>query len=638
MRPKLIIVNGPVRRTTFDLVGEEITIGRDPSNQLCLPDLSVSRQHCVIKKEAGRWHITDLRSFNGTVVNGSRISHQLLSGGAQIATGDVLLLFLEDDDSGQDMNPVEIEESDLVAGSTIRLLRENAFYLNPTEVSASLPPTARVARDLNTLLKISAVINSTRGSMQLQRQLLQLIFEVTPAERGAILLVGKSINEIVSLIGYDRTAGQEQPVRVSKTIADQVLREEVAIVANDVSENDAFSTAESLITSKTKSLLCVPLQMFENVIGAIYLVGNDPNVQFDEAHLQLMVAISSIAAVAIENASHVEWLESENQQLQTEVKLKHNMIGDSACMRELYQLIAQVSPTDATVLIQGESGTGKELAAHAIHLNSPRSNKPFAAINCAAFPETLIESEFFGYERGAFNEAKTQKKGLLEVANGGTVFLDEIGELALTVQAKLLRVLEKREFRRVGGTSTVKVDVRFLAATNRNLKEAIEQKTFREDLYHRLNIFPLEMPPLRERGKDLLLLINHFIFKYKKKHNRSVVGINPEAIGRLQNYSWPGNVRELKNVIERAIIKSSTHTLTQELFLELPSEKSVGVSVKKKLKNVGDAARKQAIIDAFKQSGGKHVEAAKILEVHPIHLYRLIRTLGIKSELTGNKD
>jgi Nif-specific regulatory protein len=619
------------------LAEEEITIGRDPANQICLPDLSVSRQHCVIKKEAGQCHITDLRSFNGTMVNGVQINQQPLSHGAQIAIGDVLLLFLEDD-AEQSMSPVELEESDLVIGSTIRLLRENALYLNPAEVSTSLPATARTARDLNTLLKISAVINSTRGSVQLQQQLLRLIFEVIPAERGAILLVGRRINEIVSLIGYDRAADKERPLRVSKTITDQVLREEVAIVANDVSENEAFNTAESLITSKTSSLLCVPLEMFGQVIGVIYLAANDPNVQFDEAHLQLMMAISSMAAVAIENASHVEWLESENQQLQAEAKLKHDMIGDSACMHKLYKLIAQVSPTDATVLIQGESGTGKELVAHAIHLNSPRSNKPFAAINCAAFPETLIESEFFGYEKGAFNEAKARKKGLLEVADGGTVFLDEIGELTLAVQAKLLRALERREFRRVGGTSIVKVDVRFIAATNKNLKEAVEQKTFRDDLYHRLNIFPLEMPPLRERGKDLLLLARHFIFKYSKRHNRLIVGITPEATDRLQNYSWSGNVRELKNVIERAVIKSNTHTLTLELFLELPSEKSAGIPVKSKLKDVVDAARKQAIIDAFKQAGGKHIEAAKILAVHPIHLHRLIRTLGIKSDLTGGKE
>jgi transcriptional regulator with GAF, ATPase, and Fis domain len=638
MNPKLIITTGPLRGTIFDLSEEEITVGRDPSNQICLPDLSVSRHHCIIKKEAGQFYIIDLHSFNGTLVNSIQVDQQPLTHGAQIAVGDILLLFLEDGNAEPAMSLVQLDENDIVTGSTIRLFREEALYLNPEEISAALAPTARIACNLNTLLKISTIINSTRSSMKLQEQLLRLIFEVIPTERGAILLVGKNGRDIVSLIGYDKTEAQKQPVKVSKTITDQVIREGAAIIANDVRENEAFNTAQSLISFQTRSLLCVPLEILGSVRGVIYLDTINPNVKFDEDHLQLMMAIANIAAVAIENASHVERLQSENRQLQTEIHLKHNMIGDSPVMHRTYQLITQVAPTDATVLILGESGTGKELVAQAIHLNSSRSSKPFAAINCSAFPETLIESEFFGYEKGAFNEAKAQKKGLLETANGGTVFLDEVGELASTVQAKLLRALEECEFRRVGGTSTLKVDLRFVAATNRNLKDAILQKTFREDLYHRLNVFPLEIPPLRERGEDILLLANHFIFKYNKRYKRSVVGITPEAYSRLLNYSWPGNVRELKNIIERAVIMSKTDTLTQEDFLEMSLTNSGDILTTDKLKNAVDVARKQAIINAFKKSGGKHAEAAKILEVHPIHLHKLIRTLGLKPYLAGRGD
>lgn len=636
MNPRLVVITGSLSGRVFTLNGDELSIGRDPTNLLSLPDPSVSRHHCVIKREAEQYHVVDMDSYNGTLVNGLQIQRQLLCHGAQIAVGNILLLFLSEDDSDSAMQPVQFDDRELVAGTTIRLQGEDALYLNHERVETSLSPIARISHDLSTLLKISTIVNSTRSLLRIQQLLLREVFEAIPAEYGAILLSGKSLSETVSVIGYDKAAGKERPIIVSKTITDQVQRERVAIVSNDVARSESFGAADSLVASKTRSLLCVPIEIFGGVIGAIYLGAGEPDVQFDEGHLQLMVAISGIAAVAIENASHIEWLENENQQLHTEVKLKHNMIGDSECMHKLYKFIAQVAPTNATVLIQGESGTGKELAAYAIHLNSPRFNKPFAAINCAAFPETLIESEFFGYEKGAFNEAKAQKKGLLEVSHCGTVFLDEVGELAPTVQAKLLRVLEKGEFRRVGGTNLVKVDVRFIAATNRNLKQGIEQKTFRDDLYHRLNVFPLNMPPLRERGKDILLLTNHFIFEYNKKHNRPIVGITPDAVDSLRNYSWPGNVRELKNVIERAVIISNTQILTKELFTELPSGKPTEISTTKKLKSVVEAARKQAIISAFRQTGGKHAEAAKVLGVHPIHLHRLIRTLGIKSDLGGD--
>jgi Nif-specific regulatory protein len=268
------------------------------------------------------------------------------------------------------------------------------------------------------------------------------------------------------------------------------------------------------------------------------------------------MGIGGIAAVALENALHYEWVEGENLQLQAEAKLDHQMIGNSPPMRKVYNYIAQVAPTGSTVLIRGESGTGKELAAHAVHLNSRRAAGPFVEVNCAALPEALFESEFFGHEKGAFSGASVQKKGLLEVADGGTLFLDEVGELPLTTQAKLLRVLENNDFRRVGGTKTLKVDARVVAATNKDLEVALEQKVFRSDLYHRLNVLSFEMPPLRDRRDDILALAQHFILRFNEAHQRRVIGVSPEASGRLLKYHWPGNVRELKNVVERAVIMS----------------------------------------------------------------------------------
>jgi transcriptional regulator with GAF, ATPase, and Fis domain len=305
-----------------------------------------------------------------------------------------------------------------------------------------------------------------------------------------------------------------------RTITRQVLQQKVAILGADVPRSDNLSDVESLLSSSVRSLLCVPLTVFDKVTGCIYLDITQAAGRFDEEHLQLVTAIAGISAVALENARRVQWLEQENLRLTTEIHLDHNMIGESARMKAVYQLLSRVAPTESTVLIQGASGTGKELAARALHRNSPRSSRPFVAINCAAIPDGLLESELFGHERGAFTSAVTQKKGRFEMAQGGVIFLDEIGEMASALQVKLLRVLQEREFERVGGTRPIAVDIRLIAATNKNLEEAVKAGTFRKDLYYRLNVVSLVMPALQDRLDDIASLAEHFIAKYSK-HNSS---------------------------------------------------------------------------------------------------------------------
>lgn len=635
MGSRLIAITGALKGTVFALTEKESSVGREASNSITLSDPSVSRRHCLIKERAGKFEITDLNSFNGTFVNGVPIEQHPLEHGDQIAVGDILLLFLLDEEIDlPDPYVVQLDEADLVTRSTIRLQREDALYLSPERVLAALPATARIGRDLNALLKISTIVNSIRNLKQLQQQLLAAIFEVLPARRGVILLVGKNPDEVISLFGCDKATQTEQPISVSRTVTSLVMREGAAILSNDICESAALAQAESLVAFNVKSVLCVPLIFFDTVIGVIYLDSNDALSRFDERHLQLMTAISVIAAVALENAMHVEWLEKENRQLQSEIHIKHNMIGDSSAMREVYQFIARIAPTQSKVLIRGESGTGKELAAQAIHLNSSRADKPFIAINCAALADALIESELFGHEKGAFTSASAQKKGLLEIASGGTLFLDEIGELALALQAKLLRVLEEGEFKRVGGTQTHKVNVRLLAATNKNLEEATRQGTFRKDLYYRLNVVSIEMPPLRERGRDISLLANYFVMKYSGEHQRKVVGISPEARNYLMNYLWPGNVRELKNVIERAVILSTTDLLTAELLPAILQEKAPPANQRvAKLYDAVKETKKQLVLDALEQTGGNYTEAAKLLGVHPNNLHRLIRNMNLKAAL-----
>jgi Nif-specific regulatory protein len=310
------------------------------------------------------------------------------------------------------------------------------------------------------------------------------------------------------------------------------------------------------------------------------------------------------------------------------------MVGESKAMRQVYQFIARVAPTDATVLIAGESGTGKELAARAIHQNSKRAGKPFVAVNCAALTESLLESELFGHEKGAFTGALAQRKGRLEIADGGTLFLDEIGDLSLSLQVKLLRVLQEREFERVGGSRTVRIDIRLLTATNRNLEELIAAGSFRQDLFYRLNVLEIEMPALRKRSEDIPLLANYFAIKYGEKCNRKVLGISPEAQKCLVAYDWPGNVRELENTIERAVVLGTTERiLVEDLPEAILESETPSAPAGSRYHETLTEKKKQLIVEAVNESNGNYTEAAKRLGVHPNYLHRLIRNLKIKDSL-----
>jgi len=645
MKPRLIAISGSLKGTIFALTDDEVSLGREASNTICLNEPSISRRHGVINRQAAHlegetqpslsqpedFKIIDLESFNGTFVNGFPIKEHTLAHGDQIALGDVQFLFLlRDAEAGTP--PVAFDEADLITRSTIRLRPEDAFYLRPERVLAELPQNERIARELNALLKISTTINSIRGGRELQHRLLELVLEVIPAEREAILLVDRSQDTFSSISGWNRKTGPDDSIKVSRTITNQVWQEVVALLSNDVFENEILGGTPSLVASRVCSLLCVPLVVYEKLLGVIYLDTSDPSARFDEGHLQLLTAIAGIAAIALENARQFEGLQNENQQLRDEIKLEHKMIGESARMREVYTFLSKVAPTDSTVLILGESGTGKELAAHAIHLNSARAMKPFVAINCATLTESLLEDELFGHEKGAFTGAITQKRGKLEVADGGTVFLDEIGELPPVIQAKLLRVLQTREFERVGGTRAIKTDLRLVAATNRNLEAAIKAGDFREDLYYRLNVVSVVMPPLRERREDIPLLATYFLANFSKKCKRRVTGISTEARRLLEAYEWPGNVRELENAIERTLVLGSTDLIVPEDLPELlcesaPAEESGKASYYESIKK----AKRQFIREALEQAEGNYTEAAKQLGIHPNNLHRLIRSLALKT-------
>jgi Nif-specific regulatory protein len=655
VNPRLAAISGPLRDSVFPLKDGVLSIGRELSNSLSIDDALVSQEHCVVTVDTDRCVLRDLSSPTGTFVNGLPVLERPLAHGDQIAIGGSVFLFLQEEASEAHPNPVELDDRAEASAATTRLRREDMRYLHP-EALAALPTAERLARDLQTLLKISTAIGSIRNIESLQWQLLGMIFDVVPAERGAILL-GHDPDEFASVVAWDRVAGPQHSVHVDRRVAQQVLQERVALLSNDSKEAEVKESLKPKAAKPAKarkaagsdsdpspdpgeppkpcvhSLLCVPLVSLDKAIGLIYLDTVNPEIRFAEDDLHLVTAIAGIATMAIESARQVEWLGSENRRLRAQVDLDHDMVGESSAMRDVYRLIERVAVTDSTVLICGESGTGKELAARAIHRNSPRRERPFVAINCAALTETLLESELFGHERGAFTGAIALKRGQLEMANGGTIFLDEMGEISPALQAKLLRVLQERDFMRVGGTRTLPLDIRILAATNKNLQKATKDSTFREDLYYRLNVVSLTMPPLREHKEDIPLLAAYFAAKYAEKCNRRVLGISPDARTILTQYDWPGNIRELENAIERAIVLGSSGMILPEdlpeTLHETPAQSMRSSTYHEAVRQI----KRQLILTAMEQSEGKFTEAARLLGVHANYLHRLIRNLDLRLSL-----
>jgi Nif-specific regulatory protein len=634
LRPRLLVTAGPSKDQTIPLPEGEATIGRDPANVVAIIDPSVSRKHCLLRREEdGRFLIRDLDSRNGTLVNGAPVKEQWLRHGDEIATGDSLFLFLVEEENRPGSKSRVVFDDTHPTAETRLIHPKEAVYLQPDRLLKELPATSQVSKNLNALLKISRVVHAIRDLEELQAQLLDLIFEVVPAGRGAILLSDGEGQDFNSMYARTRQDG-EQLVRVSRTVARKVMKENVAILGVDIASSGNFREVESLVASHVRSLVCVPLSVFQRMIGCIYLDNTSVANRFHEDHLQLMAGVAGISAVALDNARRLQWLEQENQRLTTEVRQDQSLVGEGARMKDIFQFLARAAPSDSTVLIDGESGTGKELVAKALHRNSPRANKPFVAINCGAIPETLLEDDLFGHEKGAFTGAATQKKGRIEIADGGVLFLDEIGDLAPSLQVKLLRVLQEREFERVGGTHPIKVNIRLIAATNRDLEDAVKKGEFRQDLYYRLAVVNVTMPPLRERREDIPMLTRHFVQKHAMRCRVKARPISREAMAALVNYEWPGNVRELENAVERALVMGSSDMVLLEDLPESLLEQRVPEEINEgKYHASVKEHKKRLILDAVEQTRGNYVEAAGILGVHPNYLHRLIRNLQLKDEI-----
>jgi Nif-specific regulatory protein len=594
--PSLIGIGGPVEGGTFALAGEEISIGRDHTNGLAINDRSVSRRHCSIRKLAPeRFEIRDLGSRNGTAVNGLPVTARVLGDGDEIRLGDCYFRFrLVGSSARQSQAPIHLDEAALDT-QTLLLSRLDAAGSHGLEL----------------IVKIGMGMQMVRGTEEIAQHLLTCIFEAIPVARGAVLLFDHGRDDPAFACVRDRD-GTPQAVLAGSAIVAQVRREGIAVL------------------NSPEGVLAAPIRSQDAILGVIYLEANGLRAAFDDAHLQLAAALGGILGAPFENARRLEWLESENRRLQEAVDLEHDMVGGGPRMREIFQFVGKVAPTDSTVLIRGESGTGKELVARAIHRNSARAGQRFVAINCAALTETLLESELFGHEKGAFTGALVKKLGKLEMADRGSLFLDEVGELPPAFQSKLLRVLQEREFERVGGTEPIRVDVRILAATNRDLESAVAGGAFRKDLYYRLNVVSLAMPALREHREDIPMLARYFAAKHGKRVTRKLSGLSPEALARLEAYDWPGNVRELENAIERAIVLGATDLIIPEDLPEAVLDAPASSEAIGGYHQTVREEKKRAILAALGRTGGSYTEAAKLLGVHPNYLHRLVRNLDMK--------
>jgi Nif-specific regulatory protein len=458
------------------------------------------------------------------------------------------------------------------------------------------------------LFRALASSQSAAHRATIEAQILRLAGDLTGCSGGAVLL-GRNCDELRA------AAAERSDIPNLEALVSQAALEGAVVDADS---------------------LAVALPLYAGgVVGGI-MVACFPSEEAASLadHRDTLSAIGTLAAAALDAARDVERLRAENALLVERLGCADTgIIGESAAVSRVKQMIARLAPSDTSVLILGESGTGKELVARALHRQSARAAKPFVAINCAALADTLLESELFGHEKGAFTGAVAQKKGKLEIGEGGTVFLDEIGEMAAPLQAKLLRVLQQREFERVGGTRTLRLDIRLIAATNRDLVEEIRRGAFREDLYHRLNVVAIRVPPLRSRTEDIPLLAAAFLERSAARSHRRVIGISPEAERALLSYSWPGNVRELENAIEHAVVLGQSEMLLPDDLPESVIEAAPMAPAPGALQPSVTETKRQLILTAWQQAGGDHNLAAARLHIHPNSLRRLIRNLDLREAL-----
>ncbi len=490
---------------------------------------------------------------------------------------------------------------------------------------------------LTSLLEVSQLLTSSLEIDELLRLILAAVSRLMEADSSSLLLVDATTDDLVYRVPVGAADDRLREVRLKagEGVAGWVVKERRPVLLNQAEQDPRVQVTSNKLgyVAPPRSVLAVPLQDRDRVTGAIEVLNRVKERQFTQQDQDLLCAFAAHASVALRNAQLVSTIKEENRTLQGELQERYRtLIGESASMHQAVAISQKAARTSATVLLLGESGVGKEIFARSIHRWSQRAHKRFLAVNCVALSEHLLESELFGHEKGAFTGALQQKKGLFELANGGTVFLDEIGDMKPDLQAKLLRVLQDHTFERVGSTQTIQVDIRIVAATNQDLEAAVQAGRFRQDLFFRLNVITLTLPPLRERREDIPALADFFVDRYCRELKRLPMTIAPEAVRLLQQHSWPGNVRELENVIERAVaLTARDEILPEDLVLgratgqAVPADKLLDLPFHDSI----DAHKEALVRHALAKAEGRKGKAAELLKIHPTYLSRLCREFEI---------
>jgi transcriptional regulator with GAF, ATPase, and Fis domain len=561
----VILQRGAARLEVVQLEAHlPMTVGRAPSNRIVVNDPKCSRQHCEFFMRSGRWHLRDLGSRNGVTVDGFRVDSEWeLQVGQTIGIGACTLLFT-------DREPQSATERPAIRHTPFAVIeRASGTKYDPPQGGRSL--IAQGKHGLAEMFRLARAMNSASNVSLLTDCVLDGLLRGTAADCGAVLLlpVGSDVPDSDQLqLAAARPPDGPADGRFSAYLSQVVLSNREAILAHDLSENELLAARPSLKGMAASSAICAPIRHESEVLGVIHLYSTSATRALTAEHLEFTLAIADQMAGNLYSLQDRERLaegisraESRNRELRDQLEADTELIGTSEALQSVRRAIKRVAPTDATVLIRGESGVGKELVARALHFNSDRKDQPFVCVNCAALTETLLESELFGHEKGAFTGATAQKAGKFEQADGGTLFLDEIGEMQSDLQAKFLRVVEGQPYERVGGSQPITVDVRIVTATNRDLEQAVQQAKFRRDLYFRLQVIEIVVPPLREHPEDIAEIAAHFVERFSRKSRVRVRGFAPDAQVVLTRYAWPGNVRELRNVVERAVILADREVL-----------------------------------------------------------------------------
>jgi Nif-specific regulatory protein len=669
MTAYLVIREGSKWTDVFRLVdGESVTIGRAPTNAIVVKDERCSRNHAEVFQSQNQWTLRDLDSRNGTLIDGRRIQNDY-----QLQPGDILrignshLAFVHDlsqafpdshsvlrtaqsvevaDNGEHTVGPQDDGENVLDTSyepTTITHRRGQSRFLEPPEeedVDVSLPKVGRAAANL---CRLAFELAKAADVVTLANVALDGLFEGTPVDAGAVLLqarltASKLPAESLEVVA-SRSDSQHRYHRVSQFLSTTVMRDGQGVLARNVMDDSQLGSRDSKGDILATSVICAPIRRDGKVLGLIHMYCTDAARATDPDDLEFTLAVADTVAVALENlsrqqelAENLNQIRVENVQLRERLGVESEIVGTSEVMKQVEREVARAAPSRATVLIRGESGVGKELVARAVHYSGPRKKGPFVCLNCAALSETLLESELFGHEKGAFTGATERKIGKFEAADKGTLMLDEIGEMNAKTQAKFLRVLEGHPFERVGGSEAIKVDVRVIAATNRDLEKDVAEGAFRRDLYFRLHVLEIIVPALRKRPEDIPQLAEYFLQRFVVETGSKIKGFTPRAMEEMLRYRWPGNVREMKNVIERAVVLTRGQYIDRDDLvlstLHTAGDTDPGMSLgslsRSEPASLADMER-QHILYTLNQTGWNKSRAAIILGIERSTLDRKIR-------------